>query len=145
MQTLFKLIETYLFLFILILSFTDIKEQEIPLKPLILGGVLGILLKALIQPLTLKEWMLGIIIGCFFLFISKVSKEGIGYADSNLLFIMALCLGGTKIMVTFIIASILVLLVAGILLISKIRINRKFRLPFYPFLAVSYFIGNWLL
>ncbi|HIW21470.1 MAG TPA: prepilin peptidase [Candidatus Dorea intestinavium] len=141
----FKLAEIYLFFLLVVLSFVDIKAREIPIRPLFFGGILGVLLQVITNPLTIKEWLIGIIIGCFFLFVSKVSKEGIGYGDSILLFIMALCLGGTGIIITFIIASMLVLFVAGMLLASYKKISRNYRLPFYPFLTVGYFIGNWLL
>lgn len=141
----FKLAEIYLLFLLVFLSFVDIKAREIPMRPLFFGGILGVLLQAITNPLTIKEWLIGIIIGCFFLFVSKVSKEGIGYGDSILLFIMALCLGGTGIIITFIIASMLVLFVAGMLLASHKKISRNYRLPFYPFLTAGYFIGNWLL
>jgi len=81
--------------------------------------------------------LLGLLIGggTFFL-IYKLSKGKMGGGDVKLMAVFGLYLGIIGSITTMMYASILVLLVSGILMLIK-KVNRATRLPFAPFLYVG--------
>lgn len=137
----FKLADIYLFLFLLVMSIIDVKKRKIPIGLLLVGGITSVLISSAINRPSVKEQVFGIMVGGFFLVISKVTGEGVGYGDSILILIISLCIGGTKTIITFLTACILLLVWAAGILIHNRKVNRRFRLPFYPFLTAGYLMG----
>lgn len=92
---------------------------------------------------SIGEVLLGVLIGLGFFLISKWSQEQIGYGDSWLILILGIYAGGKRILLLLFVASL------GAALFSLIfcllyHWNRKFSIPFIPFLTVA-FLGVILL
>lgn len=79
----------------------------------------------------------GLFAGAFFLLVSKVTKEGLGYGDSWLICILGFYLGTWELMELLMIAWTGAALTAMIVLMRK-RYNRKAVLPMVPFITGGY-------
>jgi prepilin signal peptidase PulO-like enzyme (type II secretory pathway) len=73
----------------------------------------------------------------FFFFISKFTKEAIGYGDSWLILILGIYLGSFEVLQVLFWATILAAIVALFLLCKK-RCKRNITIPFVPYLAVAF-------
>lgn len=84
----------------------------------------------------------GIVIGAVFLFISRVTGEGIGYGDSLGILGLGAYLGLWKLFEVLSGAFFLLALCSVIVLVRK-KMSRKIALPFYPFLTAGYVL--WMI
>lgn len=120
------------------LGVEDIRKKRIP------GWILGvgIFVSILYQGLTREESLLvilgGAALGLLFLFISKGTREGIGYGDSLGIFALGIYLGIWK-LAEVLCVSFFLLFFAAMFLFFKKK-NRKHGIPFYPFLAAGYLL-----
>jgi prepilin signal peptidase PulO-like enzyme (type II secretory pathway) len=81
----------------------------------------------------------GVTVGLVFLFISHVTREGIGYGDSWMILILGTYLGLWKLLEVLTWAFLgLALVSMGILALKKM--SRKSVVPFVPFLAAGYLL-----
>ena len=81
----------------------------------------------------------GIAIGLFFVYLSYITEEKIGYGDSWLIGILGVYLGGTELLELMLIAS----LAASVCSLGYCAChgwNRNHTLPFIPFMLVA-FVG----
>ena len=117
-------------IYLLIVSGRDIRTRCLPLGWMISGPVIVLLLRVGFERgdfLLNRDLWCGIVCGLFFLGISWLGQEKLGFADS------------IAIMGIFLLAGI----VALILLIRK-RAGRETAIPFLPFLLAGY-VGGILL
>ena len=84
-------------------------------------------------------WLLfgGASIGCFFLFLSKVTREGIGYGDSWGILVLGLYMGMWNLL-GVLLGALSLLLITAMVLLATGRFKRNASLPFYPFLTGGY-------
>ena len=115
----------------------DFKSKEVSLQSLI------VLLVTCILFTDVKTFLEGMIVGVFFFLFSKCTNEAIGYGDSWIILSLGICLGIQKVLVLILGASVLTIIVSLFLYIGK-RWNRKYTIPFVPFLTLAY-IGVILL
>lgn len=124
---------------LIIVSIIDLKYRKIPAG--ILAAVSG---GAFIyQCLCRREDVIliagGIGIGVFFLYISRVTRESIGYGDSLGILSLGIYLGMWKLL-EILAGAFFLLALCGIVVLIRKKMSRKSALPFYPFLALSYMI-----
>ena len=126
-------------LVLLVLSTIDIKKRQIPVWLIIAAGAASILYHITVGKQDLYLMLGGIVIGCFFIFISKITREGLGYGDSFGILVLGIYLGFWQ-MLELLTFSFFLLTFVSIPFIWKKRMNRKVRLPFYPFMAGGYLL-----
>ena len=125
--------------FLVYCGILDWKSREIPVWILTLYSAVSVVLTLVCREETWSSVAVGLCLGLIFLAISKLTKEAIGYADSWLITILGVYLGGQGLTWTLFLASF----AAGILalvLLWKNKWKREGGLPFVPFLAVSFLV-----
>lgn len=127
------------FCMLLLISYVDIQIRQVPVSLLVLSGV-----AAGVHHLTVREiepliLLGGAAVGFFFLLISKVTEEGLGYGDSWGILILGIYLGLWELLgvlcVTF-----LFLLIFAIAALCIRKMSRSCTLPFFPFLTGGYLV-----
>lgn len=83
--------------------------------------------------------LMGTIVGCFFLLVSWVTKEEIGYADSWLILLLGGYLGIRGVLVLLTLAF-LISGIYGLVGFAIRRLKRESTVPFIPFLTIG-FVG----
>lgn len=122
---------------LVIVSVVDMKYRKIPV------GILAVMIAGacVFQCLCHKEDTAliagGVAVGIVFLFISRVTKEGVGYGDSLGILGLGIYLGLWKLFEVLAGALFLLALCAIVVLAGK-KMSRKAALPFYPFLTAAY-------
>ena len=124
---------------LIIVSAIDIKCRKIPVGILASMNVGALIFQCLRRGEDVALIAGGMAIGIVFLTISRITKEGVGYADS--LGILGMAPGGWQQFAELAGAFFLLALCAMIVLARK-KMSRKIALPFYPFLTASYIF--WL-
>lgn len=131
------------FIIVCICAIFDIRKREIPFKAVIIGGVIGCgncFLQISEGNLLAGEMGLALLPGCFFLFLSLVSGEKVGYGDGLLLAVVGLFIGFYRCLLILCI-SLLLLSVTALVLLVFHKVHRNSRLPFVPFLAAGMGVG----
>lgn len=119
------------------LSVTDIYYRKVSGEILAMGAV-----GALVYQLCFRQedlWIVGggIAVGIFFLFVSRITKEGLGYGDSLAILILGLYMGIWKLL-SVLSGAFVLLTVGAIIMLSTKKMSRKYTLPFFPFLTAGY-------
>lgn len=115
----------------------DLVKQKIPSVYLIVGTAM-----AVIETIWKCEQVLGIKIcgagiGILFLLIAKFTNEQIGYGDGWMILIQGIYLGIWELLQLLCIGFGICFLVSCVGMMCK-KMNRRTRLPFYPFLLAGY-------
>ena len=121
--------------FIWVCALFDLKMREIPIWVLLLFSGATVV-STLFGGQEVRTIVIGFFIGCFFLVLSKVTKEAMGYGDSWIITLLGIYLGAEKLLWTLFIASFLAAL-ASLYQMWKQNWDRTGSLPFVPFLAVG--------
>lgn len=124
------------FLFLLAVSWQDIKRKEISAKLLILIGIVGTSIQFFEGTVSLGSWFGGAALGAVLLFLGFVTREDIGYGDGWLVLVMGMSLGFQTSFLALLLALGISALAGGFLLVFK-RVNRSYRIPFAPFLFLG--------
>lgn len=132
-----KIAEWFLFFLFGIGSIYDWKKREIPLWLLVFMSVVVVGSVFFCDDVSLLLRITGGLIGLLFLFVSKCTKEAVGYADSWLILLLGVQLGSRRAMQLIFAASFLAAICALIYLCLH-RWRHKSSLPFVPFLTISY-------
>lgn len=125
------------------MAYRDLRTKQISCLSLVLMAILVLVLRMVFVKDTIWSTLGGAAVGISFFFISKYSRESVGYGDSWLILLLGIFLGGKMIMEVVFVASFL----AAIFSIGYGLVrgwNRKNTIPFIPFLAVAY-VGVLLL
>ncbi len=122
---------------LLALSIVDLRRRCLPAAVLILcgtGAILGQLGFRHTDP-----WLIlgGVLTGGFFLLLSRMTRQGIGYADSLLIMILGIYLGLWQLM-EVLAGAFFLLLLAAVPLLAVRHMSRNCTLPFLPFLTGGY-------
>lgn len=124
-------------LFLIITAFRDIQIKSISTYALWIGGVLSAGYQIFVGKMDFWLVLGGILTGVVFLFVSKITKEGMGYGDSILILILGIYLGFHQLIIVLSMAFFLLLCVSVPVLWSR-KMSRKSTLPFLPFLTGGY-------
>ena len=120
-------------------SIEDIRKKEILLWEICTCAVLSVaaVFMAFYKgSLDIMDVLLSILPGAILLFLSFISREGIGYGDGLIVLAAGPSLGFYDLLTMLMTAIILSGLFSGLLLIFK-RAKRKTRIAFAPFLAAG--------
>lgn len=129
--------------FLLICTFTDLKNKQVSVWICILFFILGIgfnILCSMEHQEELKDiwkdtWM-GLLPGIILLGFSVTTKECIGKGDGLVMVAMGILLGVEKTIALFMISLFLSAIVAAFL-IGVRRVEKNYEIPFVPFLTVG--------
>lgn len=120
-------------------SYFDIRDQELPVSFLASFAGLGILCNIFWQYQSLKDAVIGGVVGATFLFICWVSKEAIGYGDGIGLVILGI-FEGVHGMIPIVIGAFLFSGIYGLWKLIGLRKSGSDTMPFFPFLFIA-FVG----
>lgn len=127
-------------------SILDIRSRRIPVWMLALGGAAAVLTALCKCGFTLTEYMemiKGCIPGVILLLMAVITGKA-GTADGVVLIFLGICAGGRVCLTVFMLSLLLISLFSGILLAFR-RVGRNTRLPYLPFLAVAWLLGQALI
>lgn len=129
-------------IYLAVLSFCDIRWKAMPLWLLLPGmgvsvGSIVIGCKGTVQGAAVS--LAGLLPAVAFLFLSWVSKGGVGYGDGLVLFILGGVLGMAK-TVEITMIGLGFAAVGSILILMCCREGRKARIPFVPFLLAAFLL-----
>lgn len=127
----------WIIIFLLVCTVLDVKTRKLPVWFMLLGSVAAVAFRAINLGEDTVTWVGGIIIGIFFLMLSKWTGEGLGYGDSWMILILGISLGLWDILLLLSIALISSGILAVMLLIRG-KWSRKVSFPFIPFLMLGY-------
>lgn len=119
------------------MSVLDVAYRKVPIKALLIAAAGAVGYHALCREEEMLVLAAGAAVGVLFVFVSKVTKEGIGYGDSLGILTLGLYLGVWSLLEVLGRALFLLALSGAVLLAGK-RMSRKCALPFYPFLTIGY-------
>ena len=120
-----------------IIAYRDLRTKQISCLSLVLMAVLVLVLRMMFVEDSMWSTLGGVAVGISFFFISKYSRESVGYGDSWLILLLGIFLGGKMIMELVFVASFLAALYS--IGYGFIRgWNRKNTIPFIPFLTLAY-------
>ena len=122
-----------------IASWGDWKRRQISVNLLLILSVFSLAAVLITKRNSVLEILGGLGIGLFFLFVSYITEEKIGYGDSWLVIVLGIYLGGNKLIKLMLIASFTACLVSLIYGMLR-KWNRNTSLPFIPFMMLA-FVG----
>lgn len=121
------------------LSVTDIHYRKVSGELLAMGAVGAFIYQVCFRQEDL--WIVGggIAVGLFFLFMSRITGEGLGYGDSIAILILGLYMGIWKLL--WVLSGAFALLTVGAVVgLGRKKMSRKYTLPFFPFLTAGYLL-----
>lgn len=124
---------------LVISAYGDWKEKKVSVNLLLVTGISGVVLHMAYHTPALGDMLGGIALGALLLPAAWITRESIGTGDGLMVMVSGIYLGFQKNMELFLIA----LLLAGcfgLFLILVKRKERNYRIPFIPFLLVSYLL-----
>lgn len=134
-------IKGILLLLLLYESYCDIETRSVDMPSVVISLAVIIPLRIITCIINgeIGSFFVGIVIGVVFLGLSKLTKEAIGLGDSALIGVIAVAVGGDKCMKVLIIA-VMAAAIYGVVLMTRMRRNKKDTMAFVPFLAGSFTI-----
>ena len=127
-------------LYLLLMSIIDIKQRSISRLSILLGLAICVGLFTHAQELTWVDLCGGVIFGIFFLGLSKITRERIGYGDSLLILLLGIGLGYRQQMIVVFMAFFISALFSFIMIWRK-KLKKHSAIPFIPFIGVAYLIS----
>ena len=122
---------------LMVMAYRDLRTKQVSCLSLVIMAILVVVLRMLFVEDTIWSTLGGVAVGISFFFISKYSRESVGYGDSWLILSLGVLIGGKKVMEVIFLASFMAALFSlGYGLVRGW--NRKNTIPFIPFLAMAY-------
>ena len=127
---------------LIVVTFIDLQYRLIPDVITLPGIALGVIATLFLQQISFLDSIIGAALGGGFLFLVAIGyyfltkKEGMGGGDIKLLAMIGAFLGWKSLFLTVFISSALGSIVGVILMIKKGK-DRKYAVPFGPFLAIG--------
>lgn len=133
-----KLYEGIITAIMLIHSITDIKYKKVRLELSLVGIIIGILfiISDIWNGMIPYEKASGLLFGIVCLILGKITNEAIGYGDGIILIMLGLFYNVTQICTVIFWAFSFAGIVA-LMLIVIFQKNRKYEIPFVPFLTLG--------
>lgn len=130
-------------LFLTICSVTDILKKQIYMKVMIPFFSLGLTLFFIESRLSVIEELTGILLGVLLLILARVSAEKIGYGDALMVMVSGTYLG-IFLNIKLLMWALFISALFSLLLLILKKAGRHTRIPFAPFLLISYFLMTYI-
>lgn len=128
---------TACFCVLLFLSYIDIRFRKVPVRILIVSNITSIIYYIIFKEINICLFAGGMGIGLVFIFISKITEEGMGFGDSWAILILGSYLGVWELL--FVLAvSFSFLAVYAVVILCRRKMSRTCTIPFFPFLTGGY-------
>lgn len=118
-------------------AYKDWMEKKVYIYGTLFCGIVGILIHVLFQERTLTDMLGGVAVGIAILFVAWLGRECVGIGDGIILVVSGVFLGFWRNLMLLLTALLLAAVAALFLIVVK-RKERKYRLPFVPFLLAAY-------
>lgn len=122
--------------FMIVLAYQDWQEKIVDIRFLLPAGILGIITQIFDRNQQLPDIMLGAGVGIFVLILAAVSKS-IGIGDGLTLVVSGIYLGFAE-NIELLMTALLLAGSAALFLIIIKKKERRYQMPFIPFLLVGY-------
>lgn len=132
-----RVIEGVMVFLLVWMSYCDWKTKEIPNYLLLATFVIAMISRIFLPLASFWGTVVGVIIGILFCGISRWTCESIGYGDSWLILSLGICYGGRMVAEILFISGFLAS-IYSICYCMRHGWNRKYSLPYIPFIAVAY-------
>lgn len=124
-------------IFLILSTLLDLRKKEVNISLCISVALIGLIYGIFINKTDLLSIILGIIPGIFLMLTSIVTNEEIGKGDAVILSTIGIFLGLKKTILVLIYALFMTVIIGGILLLIRKK-NKKYKIPFVPFILCSY-------
>ena len=124
-------------IFLILSTLLDLRKKEVNISLCISFALLGLIYEIFISKAELLSVILGIIPGIFLILTSMATNEEIGKGDAAILCTIGIYLGLKKSILVLIYALFMTVIIGGILLLIRKK-NKKYKIPFVPFILCSY-------
>ena len=119
------------------LSYIDIRCHMVPVKILLISNIMSFIYYIIFKEINICLFAGGIAVGFVFIFISKVTKEGMGFGDSWAILILGSYLGIWELLYVLTVSFFFLAIYAAVILCRK-SMKRSCTIPFFPFLTGGY-------
>lgn len=124
-------------------SVFDIKQKQIPVSIIVMGGIAAVICSCMNGGYTPFDTLLGIGLGLLLYGISKMTRESIGMGDVLIFFVLGAALGGMQALFVLF-YSVFFAAIYSLGLVVLRRVSKKQTIPFLPFIFMAY-LGVWML
>lgn len=124
-------------IFLILSTLIDLRKKEVNISLCISVALVGLIYEIFISKTDILSIILGILPGIFLMLTSIVTNEEIGKGDAAILSIIGIFLGLKKTILVLIYALFSTIIIGGILLLIRKK-NKKYKIPFVPFILFSY-------
>ena len=124
-------------IFLILSTLLDLRKKEVNISLCVGFALLGLIYEIFISKAELLSVILGIIPGIFLMLTSMATNEEIGKGDAAILCTIGIYLGLKKSILVLIYALFMTVIIGGILLLIRKK-NKKYKIPFVPFILCSY-------
>ncbi|MCI5602806.1 MAG: prepilin peptidase [Clostridiales bacterium] len=124
-------------IFLILSTLLDLRKKEVNISLCVGVALLGLIYEIFISKAELLSVILGIIPGIFLILTSMATNEEIGKGDAAILCTIGIYLGLKKSILVLIYALFMTVIIGGILLLIRKK-NKKYKIPFVPFILCSY-------
>ena len=125
--------------FLVLCTYFDLRSKQIPVRLVTVFAFLVGLICFMERDFISWDYLIRILPGLFFLIISFITKQALGYGDGVIIVLIGL-LADVQIMITFVLIALLISAVTSIFILLFKKGNRETKLPFMPFLLVAWCI-----
>ena len=124
-------------LWMMVVAYRDLRTKQISCLALLVMSFFVLVFRIVLVKDTIWSTLGGVLVGAGFFLISKWSKEAIGYGDSFLILLLGIFLGGKILLEVVLFATLLASVFSlGVCMIRGW--NKKYTIPFAPFLTLAY-------
>ncbi len=124
-------------IFLILSTLIDLRKKEVNISLCISVALVGLIYEIFISKTDILSIILGILPGIFLMLTSIVTNEEIGKGDAAILSTIGIFLGLKKTILVLIYALFSTIIIGGILLLIRKK-NKKYKIPFVPFILFSY-------
>jgi len=124
-------------IFLILSTLIDLRKKEVNISLCISVALVGLIYEIFISKTDILSIILGILPGIFLMLTSIVTNEEIGKGDATILSTIGIFLGLKKTILVLIYALFSTIIIGGILLLIRKK-NKKYKIPFVPFILFSY-------
>lgn len=124
-------------IFLILSTLIDLRKKEVNISLCISVALVGLIYEIFISKTDILSIILGILPGIFLMLTSIVTNEEIGKGDAAILSTIGIFLGLKKTILVLIYALFSTIIIGGILLLIRKK-NKKYKIPFVPFIFFSY-------